>query len=342
MLGHSQIEQMLALYQRERAAQRPLVLATLLNTQGSSYRKAGAQMLFAADTQVGLLSGGCLESDLREHATRVFRNGAAQRVRYDMRHADDELYGLGSGCQGALDIFLQRVDAANDWQPLAYLSEQWRQHRVARLALVIQAAAGVAAGSVVELASTAISGIDPQELHAAPGNSLLRRGQSEVFVLQVSARPQILILGGGVDARPLAQLCAFMGWHGTVYDHRAAYASSEHFPRAEIIHAPAAQLTRCLASRDFAAAVVMSHHLAADLDYLKQLADSAIPYLGLLGPPARRERLLKALGDMREKLSPRLHAPVGLNLGGGSPEAIALAIVAQIHQRLSDAQPAQG
>ena len=84
-------------------------------------------------------------------------------------------------------------------------------------------------------------------------------------------------------------------------------------------------------SRQFTAAVVMSHHLPSDLEYLRALSASSLAYIGLLGPPARREKLLSELGADLQSLRPRLHAPVGLNLGGRTPEAIALAIVAEIH-----------
>ncbi|MDE2450072.1 MAG: XdhC family protein, partial [Gammaproteobacteria bacterium] len=83
--------------------------------------------------------------------------------------------------------------------------------------------------------------------------------------------------------------------------------------------------------RQFAAAVVMSHHLPSDLEYLRVLSASSLAYVGLLGPPARREKLLSELGSEAERLRSRLRAPVGLNLGGRAPEAIALAIVAEIH-----------
>jgi len=83
--------------------------------------------------------------------------------------------------------------------------------------------------------------------------------------------------------------------------------------------------------RRFFAAVVMSHHLASDVDYLRSLADTDIQYLGVLGPAARRSRLLAALGDTGGALQPRLRGPVGLDIGAVTPEAIALAIAADIY-----------
>jgi xanthine dehydrogenase accessory factor len=75
----------------------------------------------------------------------------------------------------------------------------------------------------------------------------------------------------------------------------------------------------------------MSHHLPSDLSYLQVLSQATIPYIGLLGPAPRREKLLHDLGAQAQQLRTRLHAPVGLALGGRTPESIALAIVAEVH-----------
>jgi xanthine/CO dehydrogenase XdhC/CoxF family maturation factor len=91
-----------------------LVLATIAGTVGSTYRKAGAQMLIAADgSAAGLLSGGCLESDLMERARSVL-SGAPVVADYDTRSSDDLIWGIGLGCEGAMTILLSRLDRAND------------------------------------------------------------------------------------------------------------------------------------------------------------------------------------------------------------------------------------
>lgn len=96
-----------------------IVLATIVATEGSTYRKSGTQMLITGRAQMrGLLSGGCLEVDLVEHARAVLASGAARVASYDMRGGDDLLFGIGSGCEGAMQVLLQRVGPAEDWQPL--------------------------------------------------------------------------------------------------------------------------------------------------------------------------------------------------------------------------------
>jgi xanthine/CO dehydrogenase XdhC/CoxF family maturation factor len=146
----------------------------------------------------------------------------------------------------------------------------------------------------------------------------------------------------------VAELAAFLGWNVTVVDHRSQYAQPERFPGAAAVlnggpralaamlldEEAAAPATRTRLA-PFPAAIVMSHHLATDRAYLQALASSSIPYVGLLGPAARRERLLEELGDAAAALRPRLRAPVGLDLGAVSPEAIALSIIAEIQAELA-------
>src|SRR5262249_41073804 len=120
---------LLPLFERERAAGRPVALGVLVETAGSTYRKPGALMLIASDGEsAGLLSGGCLEGDLGEYARGVIDTGKARLVTYDMRGGDDLIWGLGLGCEGAMHILLIRVGPDNDWQPMTQLSRSLAAH----------------------------------------------------------------------------------------------------------------------------------------------------------------------------------------------------------------------
>ena len=117
-------------------------LATLVATEGSTYRKAGTQMLIAAGGEpFGLLSGGCLEADLALHARAVVDTGSARRTKYDMRGEDDRLFGIGSGCEGAMRVLLQRVGPVEDWQPLAAMAACVESRTGGALALIVDGAA---------------------------------------------------------------------------------------------------------------------------------------------------------------------------------------------------------
>lgn len=348
---------LLPLFERERQAGRALVLATVVSTAGSTYRKAGAQMLIGQDGEyAGLLSGGCLEGDLREHALHAIATGAARQVSYDMRTPDDLLFGLGAGCEGAMDIFLQRVSAENLWQPLARLSENWKAHRAESVALLVRSALDeLPVGTVVTPDGAAMTPTGPtrsasQELqcitqlvqsHAAEKSANLVAQVApgvDIFLTGADLPPRLLLLGGGPDAVPVAELAQFLGWKTTIFDHRAAYALPERFRGAERVCCDRPEMAgRRLHFDDYQACVVMSHHLNSDLHYLKAAAAADLRYVGLLGPPARRERLLADLdAGERDALRARLHAPVGVDIGANSPESIALAIVTEIHAWLND------
>ena len=319
---HAEIHALLPLYERERAAGRAFVLAVVLETAGSTYSKAGALLLLAESGEyAGLLSGGCLEGDLREHARAVLATGRARRASYDMRGPDDELFGLGAGCEGAMQLLLLPVGAANAWQPLAHLVAARAARRAA--GFVLEPGQGEADGGL-QLTDGA---------HDAPA-----AGATRAFRVSLALPPRILLLGAGPDVQPMLQFAAPLGWQFTVCDHRPAYADAARFPTAErVLCSRPGQLPQGLALDEFAAAVVMSHHLDSDARYLQLLAGTRIPYVGLLGPAPRRERLRAMVGAGFTALAGRLRSPVGLALGGRGSEAIALAIVAEIHAFLHGA-----
>jgi xanthine dehydrogenase accessory factor len=349
----SLIAPLLPLYEREHSAGRAVALAVVVHTNGSTYRKPGALMLIAADGEyAGLLSGGCLESDLHQHAVQVMDSGKAKVITYDTGGSDDQLWGLGVGCEGSMQILLLRVGPENGWQPLALFAGGHRRHeRVAAAVVVASPEASLPPGSVIFPDGEPGGAPVPLTLHDGI-QSLLKRsfesgrpaalgGSAEplrVLAMPLALPPRLLLLGGGPDAQPLVEFAARLAWRVTVYDHRSAYAQTGRFPQAErvVLGRPEA-LAETIDTRRFDAAVIMSHHLASDLAYLRTLSATDIPYVGLLGPAVRREKLLADLGADAARLAGRLRSPIGLNIGGRAPESIALSIVAEIHARLHGA-----
>lgn len=348
------------LFDRERAAGRPLVVALVVATEGSTYRKPGAFMCIARDGgRDGLLSGGCLEADLAERAMRLLDGGDALALTaYDSRTSDDPVWGLGLGCEGLMRIALLRVGPGNDWEPLAALRRAELHAEPVAFAVALAAdGGGLPAGTVVTVDATGARARRPTGHCPLPAAAALEaaarrrleRGGAELadglFAMAAAIPPAVLVCGAGPDAEPLVAWGAQLGWHVTVVDHREAYLrdGSQRFALAHRLYAaePAAPGAG-LALEGFSAAVVMSHHLEADGRYLAALAASSIPYVGLLGPAARRERLVAGLdAALAARLATRLRAPVGLDLGGGTPESIALSVVAEIQAALHgrDARP---
>ena len=314
------LHRLLPLYERARASGEPLVLATVIHTGGSTYAKPGAQMLIASDGEyAGLLSGGCLEGDLREYARGVADTGNARIVSYDLRSTTDQLFGLGAGCEGAMDILLTRVAAQEGWQPLADMARSFSADRESSVRFVIASSDD----------AWPLGQVLPADGGAPPVGV-------ELFVATTAPAPRLLLLGGGPDARPVAELGAFLGWRVTVVDHRESYLAPARFPAtALLVNIRAADVASVVTLADYAAAVVMSHQLDSDQHYLRALARSSVPYVGLLGPAGRREKLLADLGADAAALRPRLRAPVGLDIGGRAPESIALSIVGEVHAVLA-------
>ncbi len=313
-----------------------LALATVIDTAGSTYRKAGAQMLIASDgSAAGLLSGGCLEADLGERARTTIETGHPVIVEYDTRSSDDVLWGIGLGCEGAMRILLMQIGPVGGYEPFAY-QERSRAQSIETVVAIV-----TAGNETCPLGMSWTGDCLPPSLNARLPPPV-RHAQSidvdgmTILVVPVELPPRVLVLGAGPDAQPLVEIAGLMGWHVNVFDHRPAYAVADRFPRArEVRLSPAAALPGWLANHRYDAAVVMSHHLTSDQAYLAALAESDIGYVGLLGPAPRRARLMREIGARADALQPRLHGPVGLDLGARTPETIALAIVAEIQAVLA-------
>jgi xanthine/CO dehydrogenase XdhC/CoxF family maturation factor len=322
---------MLEFLDRETAAGHRLVAAFVIATEGSTYRKPGALMLLSSSgARCGLLSGGCLEGDLHEHAQRLLAGDDRILERhYDGRGSDDPVWGLGLGCEGAMRILLWRLEAGSSLTLLrGWLSTAIRREPAL---LEIDLASGDGA---LSMGSALVGDADRASSVGVlpPGRATLRDGS---FAVAAARAPALLLCGAGPDAEPVVRMASQVGWQVTVVDHRPAYVEAASFQDAiRVATVDAADPGAVVALDGFDAAVVMSHNLVADGRYLAALAVSDIPYVGLLGPAARRERLYAELGSLAEALRPRLRAPVGLDLGGASPEAIALSIVAELQASL--------
>ena len=339
----SSLTELCRYFESARTRGEPLVVATTIRTDGSTYRKAGARILISpGGATSGMLSGGCLEADLLERAERVLRKGRAERVVYDTTGSDDIIWGLGLGCEGVTEIWLQPTSADQGYEPLAYLQHCLQQNRSGSIATVVGGQArlselgrhGYAEISSDDPLVLRLGSIEAQEPHLEMIPYLGR--DLEVFAVPVKLPPALLLCGGGPDAVPVARLADSLGWRVTVTDHRPAFADPARFPATtRVISASADELSARAELAVFDAAVIMSHHLEADIAYLTQLAGQPPRYIGLLGPSPRRARLLKEVGNTTKSLSDRIYGPAGLNIGANSPASIAIAIMAEIHSVLS-------
>jgi xanthine dehydrogenase accessory factor len=346
------VRQIVRSFDEWRAQSVAMVMATVYETEGSTYSKAGHRILIAhnGDYQ-GLVSGGCLEGDIAERARTVLEAGAASAVSYDLRDDADDLWGLGVGCNGLIRVFLQPLLPAHDYEPFSSIARAALRHEAASVGTVIapgSTSCEAGATMIWRPDSTWVWHVDEllrERLQAGCRRSLEeRRGYYDVgteglgvLYAPLVPIPRLLILGAGLDAVPLVNMAAELGWSVTVVDHRPAYLERGGFAAAERVQClDPRTLAGELQLDPFDAVIVMSHHLVTDRIYLSQLERTRIGYIGVLGPPTRKQRLLEELGEQGKALAARLKGPVGLDIGAHTPESIALSILAELQAHMTD------
>jgi xanthine dehydrogenase accessory factor len=327
----------------------PVVLATVVRITGSSYGGVGARMVIRTDgSTVGIVSGGCLESDLAEHAMQAHRTRRPRIVTYDTRADDDAAWGLGLGCNGLIDVLLEplAVEEASQIASLLALALDASSRSV--LVTVIGSGSIPAIGSHAlfvgddvrttgEWPAHLISQVaaDLGDAYPEARRGLVREhGDVTAAFEVVTPAVRLLICGSGPDVVPLVKLGGELGWDLTVVDHRPLqHAHAERFPGAGVVECrEPLLLADSTGISPHTAAVVMSHNYARDLDYVRALAQSSAAYIGILGPRARTERMLADISSSGAHVErgTRIYSPVGLDVGGDGPDAIAMAIIAEV------------
>lgn len=332
------------------------VLATVVRVTGSSYGGVGARMLVRVDgSTVGLVSGGCLESDIAEHSRRVHETGRAEVVRYDTRDDDDAPWGLGLGCNGLIEVLLEPLRPAAAKSLSAMIGGALAGDTPCVLASVIVAGDGIDSPEVGAHAlighttrpvtgswgdGVVLAGI-PSAFDEAQANGrrgLVREyGQVQVAFEVVTPTLRLVVCGSGPDALPITTFASQLGWEVIVVDHRPVdEARGSRFPGARVVECiDPLRLSDSVVLNSRTAAVVASHHFSRDLEYVQALLAAGVAYIGVLGPRARTQRMLDGLEARGvPPVAPdgrnTLFGPVGLDTGGDGPEGIALAIVAEV------------
>ncbi len=338
-----------------RAGNTTAALATLVKVEGSAYRRPGARLLVTQrGLTVGAISGGCLEADILERAQEVMHSGQPTVVTYDTTTEEDIVWGLGLGCNGVVHVLIERLELKSFPSPIAFLQKCLGDKQRGVLATVfgVKGQGNVKVGAHLMLNSSGIVACDIEEptltldiltdVQAALRNERssvktypFLSGHVEVLIEVIEPPTSLMIFGAGHDAFPVAGFAQALGWDVTIVDTRANQVTLERFRMANRVI-----LTRLETARErvlvneHTVAVVMTHNYLHDLELVKMLLPSPVHYLGILGPKDRAQRLLQDLCTegivYTEKQLQRLFGPVGLDIGADTPEAIALAIIAEI------------
>ncbi len=316
------------------------VLVTLVQAEGSSYRRPGARLLMAPGqaAHAGTLSGGCLEAEVIKKAPWMVRDGA-KIERYSMLFDDTADIPFGLGCGGTVDLLFEPVAAPEGHALLDAMEASLAGRESTVISFLPGGGRGLrrlildAAGEVV-FRSHALS--DEKVSCAAkltPGEVYEGR-----FVERLTAPPRLFVLGAGDDARPVVAMASMVGFAVTVADGRAQVARAERFPQAQRVVTLGEDISADFPNLGINAqdsVVLMTHSYEQDRALLVATLPIAPRYLGLLGARHRSSLLVSEaaaiLGRSVAECCERLFAPVGMDLGGDGPEAIALAVVAEVH-----------
>ncbi|MES2674739.1 MAG: XdhC family protein [Pseudomonadota bacterium] len=300
------------------------VLGAVINTRGSVYRKTGALMLLSdAGHQLGLLSGGCLESDLLLQARKVVALGKSRRIIYDASDDSNIAWRLGIGCGGAAEILLHPCNKENDFLHLPAIFSCLQHQQACHLHLHIDTA---------RASYTPCTRVFAQRQHG----SLQQTNNEQILSTLINPLPHLLVLGNGVDLLPLCQLALLLGWRVTLADQRLNASKRANFPAGiATLNCSAAELNNAFLQQ--VDGIVIAHHnLQLDAAAVSALQKHKLinPYIGLLGPAKRKMEVLACAGLSEAQLRYPVAGPMGLALGGDLPESIALSVLAECHAKI--------
>jgi xanthine dehydrogenase accessory factor len=322
--------QIVSLWQQGGAA----VLVTLVRSEGSSYRHPGARLLIGVNgVYAGTISGGCLEAEVIRKAAWMVRGGAKVE-RYSTLFDDTAEIPFGLGCGGTVDLLLEPTDTAECSTLLGAVEASlrgetakvvsWLPDQERGLRRAIFAADGALLFASAGLSETKLAcarGLQPGEVYEGR------------FVEELRAPQRLFVLGAGDDAKPLVNMAALLGWSVTVADGRTQLARAERFPAAERVLVISHDVALEIRADD--AVALMTHSYDQDRELLERVLPLGPRYLGLLGARHRSSLLVSEvanrIGWSVAACCERIYAPVGLDLGGDGPEAIALAVLAEAH-----------
>jgi xanthine/CO dehydrogenase XdhC/CoxF family maturation factor len=321
-------------------------LATVVKVDGSSYRRPGARMLITEDGQMtGAISGGCLEGDALRKAQFAIFQQQNKLVVYDTTDEDDLKFGVQLGCNGIVYILFEPVKPDDEKNPINLLKKVTQKRQDAMLVTVFDENNTAVQKGTCCVVSEAENFCSDEAMSSLIGESKLLLQQKEtvtkyningsVLYQFIPPSTQLVIVGAGNDAQPLAEMAFLLGWNIVIMDGRPIYATKNRFPKAsKICLTKPAEILSAVNIDGQTAVVLMTHNYNYDLAALGQLINTNCKYIGALGP---KKKLHKMFNDLTEKgviiseeMMHRIYGPVGLDIGAETSEEIALSVLSEI------------
>ena len=327
-------------------------LATVVQVDGSSYRRPGARMLVTEDGQLtGAISGGCLEGDAMRKALLAMHSNQKKLVEYDTMDEDDIEFGVQLGCNGRVYILFEPVDANDPFNPIVLLkkviSDRVESVLVTGFSISGETQTGTCLLSVNNetignqhlLSNTAMQELIDRSF--TQKTNLIEELSGETFLVNYLVPSiQLVIAGAGNDVQPLVQMADLLGWDTIVADGRKTHATVSRFPSATrvLVIKPEAVLEQITNDKQ-TAFLLMTHNYNYDLALLRELLNTSFKHVGILGPKKKFLRMQEDLDAAGVHISDAqmdsIFSPTGLDIGAETAEEIALSIIAEIKAHFS-------
>ena len=332
-------------------------LATVVKVRGSSYRSPGARMLISDDGKwVGSISGGCLEGDALRKARKVMTDQLPLTVTYDTSEDSNQNLGIGLGCNGIIDVLIEPISTGTPHDPISLFEQVLPSEEPLALATIFSDNKYQAEKLLINARREVIipfSNNNVRDVVIADLGQVFETKRSEakqyifqgaeldVFIELIQPGISVMIFGGGFDARPVSALAKSMGWEVMVTDECVAHIAPVFFPTADKLSLCQREFVdREFDITPFTACVLMSHNYEYDRDVLRKLLKSPSPYIGILGPRKRFDKMLDEFAAEGIHLTSddlhRIHSPIGLDIGAEAPDEIALSIISEIQGKFSN------
>lgn len=330
-------------------------LAAVVHLDGSSYRRPGARMLVSDEGELtGAISGGCLEGDALRKALLVLNQQQSKLVTYDTSDEDDATIGIQLGCAGVIQVLFEPIQPNHPDNPIQLLRKAVaiRQQSVLVTMFSLENKRNEQPGTCLLMeANGNISGSIPypeieqfvmEDVHAAMASKQSAFKQYvgnefsiTAFIEFLQPAVSLVVIGAGNDAIPMMQMADTIGWDVRVVDGRNTHAKPERFASAcQVLVSKPEKVLEQIPIDDQTVFVMMTHNYNYDLAMLKALLHKDVPYIGMLGPKKKLDRMLDELRDggmiITDDMLEKVFGPTGLEIGAETAEEIALSIIAEI------------
>ena len=318
------------------------VLATVISSTGSTPRSSGAHMLICPQGEFyGTVGGGLIEAKVQETAAEFLagNTGAAALHFYELDNT--KAGALGMSCGGALTVLLERLIPEYHAEFVQLENDVRKGNASSREAYYVQSGEAWNRIDAEALANTEYANA-MQSISTAKGAApidasplLFNEQPLQYFAETYHPSATVIIAGAGHVAKPTAEVAHLAGFSVTVLDDRDDFANAERFPNAHVLVVDSLDdvLSEITVHKDCYVVIVTRGH-EHDKTVLQQMLTTPAKYIGMIGSKSKRDGLYQRLREegVTDEAIARCHCPIGLPLGGRTPEEIAVSIMAEIIQ----------